>query len=106
MPYYEGEKGFNLEIKIRENDETPSVLTGLEIKLYMWEPEKNDNQINGGTCTITNPPGTDGRCYYPVIEGDFVEGNYEWEVILTKTGVLRRARGTNLISIKKGHPGG
>ena len=107
MPvYYEDEFGFNLCFTVTDRATGSAFsLVGYTIVLYMWLPSATVPKINGGVCVITNAPGTDGKCHYPVTLTDFdTKGSYNWELVLTSAGVERHARGNGNITIKEEHP--
>jgi hypothetical protein len=81
-----GNKGFDLEFTIQNDDGTPKNLTGYTITFKVWKVGASVLSLSKA-CTIVDAGA--GTCKYTLGDGDFdVVGKYYFELELTKAGVV------------------
>jgi len=78
-----GDKGYDLNFTLQKADGTALDLTGATL-LFKCQKHDASTVKFSGSMTITNPPGTDGKCKYTVQATDFDEaGKYDGEIEVT-----------------------
>lgn len=96
--YLVGEQGFNLNVVVKDKDGNVVNITGKTVTFYMFDRDGSSSKINGGACVIDD--GAAGKCHYVVQAGDFDEAKvYRWEIKLVDGAEVRKARGTDEITI-------
>ena len=86
-----GDKGFNLNFTVQEDDGTAYNLATYTITLKIWPENMSTEPIVDAACTPI--VAASGTCYYTVTATDFTSaGDYILEIELTKTGVIESTR--------------
>jgi len=85
----EGEYGFYWVFTILNADGTPKDLTGYTVQLRVQREGENTDHFKKA-CEVIDE--VNGKCRYLVEDGDFTEGVYDAELVLTATGVVERTK--------------
>ena len=97
----QGTYGINLNFTVYNNDGTAYDLTALTITFKVWRSGNRDSLIVSGGCVID--VAASGTCHYTIVTGDFDKaGKYQWELELTKVGMIDNTIPAQLIVTESG----
>jgi len=97
----QGDKGYNLNFTVKEDDGTVVVLTGYTITLKVWRASYPGTLIVNKACTID--VAASGTCHYTIEADVFADmDDLKFDLVLTKTGVIMSSKKYDLIVEESG----